>query len=100
MSRPWTLVDSGISALVVQGEMLVAAGGASSGRPGNGDFALARYHHNGSLDRRFGVGGKVRTDISATNEQAQALAIQPNGRLVAAGYTLDGEGTANPALAR
>jgi hypothetical protein len=27
------------------------------------DFALARYHSDGSLDANFGVGGRVMTDF-------------------------------------
>ena len=29
-----------------------------------GDFALARYNTNGSLDATFGTGGKVTTDFA------------------------------------
>jgi uncharacterized delta-60 repeat protein len=47
-------------------------------------FALARYHADGSLDSTFGNGGKVLTTIS-TNDQAFAAAIQPDGKILAAG---------------
>jgi uncharacterized delta-60 repeat protein len=51
------------------------------------DFALARYEPNGSLDAGFGTGGKVTTDFSGGEDLGQALAVQADGRLVAAGLT-------------
>ena len=50
------------------------------------DFALARYNRNGSLDTGFGTGGTVTTPIGASDDVAQAVVVQPNGRIVAAGY--------------
>ncbi len=47
-------------------------------------FALARYRRDGSLDKSFGNGGTVLTDIRASAE-ANALAIQSDGKIVAAG---------------
>jgi uncharacterized delta-60 repeat protein len=49
------------------------------------DFALARYNPDGSLDASFGGGGKVTTAISPRASGAAAVALQPNGRMVAAG---------------
>ena len=48
------------------------------------DFALARYHGDGSLDTTFGSGGKVATDLGGT-DYAYDLVIQPDGKLVVAG---------------
>lgn len=47
----------------------------------------------GDLDRRFGRRGKVVTDFGA---EANALVLQPDGKLVAAGWG----GTGDFALAR
>jgi uncharacterized delta-60 repeat protein len=50
-------------------------------------FALARYTADGTLDRRFGTGGRVLTAFGApTYAGAKSLAIRPDGRIVAAGY--------------
>src|SRR6185295_4261305 len=43
----------------------------------------------GALDRTFGSGGVVTTTIGAS-ASAQALVLQPDGMLVAAGWTSDG----------
>jgi uncharacterized delta-60 repeat protein len=53
-------------------------------------FALARYNADGALDGAFGMGGKVTTDIGGSSGWATAVAIQADGRIVAAGYTLGG----------
>lgn len=49
------------------------------------DFGIARYHANGSLDAGFGTGGLVSTDIGGA-EYASTVALQADGRIVAAGY--------------
>ncbi|HEX9236749.1 MAG TPA: delta-60 repeat domain-containing protein [Actinomycetota bacterium] len=49
------------------------------------DFALARYRSTGALDSTFGSGGIVTTDISSYDDLAWAMAIQSDGKIVAAG---------------
>jgi hypothetical protein len=51
------------------------------------------------LDPAFGSGGKVTTGISGGDDQAFALALQPDGKLVAAGFAA-GPGGFDRALAR
>jgi|GEM_PF-2445880 len=73
-------------ALVLQPDgRIVAAGTTTNGR--NQDIALARYQLDGALDASFGKDGKVRTDFFDEDDIAWALALQPDGRLVAVGYT-------------
>jgi len=80
--------------LVVQPDgKLVAAGYASADDAGN--FALVRYNANGNMDSTFGVGGKVITDFGGPDDLISALIVQPDGKLVAAGFS-----GANFALAR
>lgn len=59
-----------------------------------GDFALVRLDRDGQLDPTFGDGGRVLTDFTGTADTAYALAIQPDGKIVAAGTTT-GAGTAS-----
>jgi uncharacterized delta-60 repeat protein len=47
------------------------------------DFALVRYNPNGTVNGRF---GEVRTDFGGADRAASA-AIDPRGRIVAAGHT-------------
>ncbi len=72
-------------ALVIQPDGKILLAGSGSPRFGT-DFALARYNTDGSLDSTFGAGGKVTTDFFGSEDQARALIIQPDGRIVAAGY--------------
>jgi uncharacterized delta-60 repeat protein len=76
-------------AVVVQSDGKVVASGFTANQL-NYDFALARYNGNGSLDTTFGTGGKVTTPIGVLHDDALALALQPDGKLVAAGYTFAG----------
>jgi len=64
---------------------LVAAGGSNNGS--NFDFALARYNPNGSLDTTFNGTGKVTTAIGSAEDEAHALVLQPDGKLVVAGHS-------------
>jgi uncharacterized delta-60 repeat protein/uncharacterized repeat protein (TIGR01451 family) len=48
------------------------------------DFALIRYNHDGSLDTGFGSNGIQRTDFG-DYDSAEALAVQSDGKIVAAG---------------
>ena len=54
-----------------------------------GDFAVARYHPDGRLDRSFGGDGKVTTNFQPGGGQDRAydLALQPDGKIVVAGVT-------------
>jgi uncharacterized delta-60 repeat protein len=50
------------------------------------DFAVARYLADGSLDTGFGTGGKLTTDLGG-NDQARAIEVQSDGKLVVAGFS-------------
>src|SRR5262249_5550418 len=53
-------------------------------------FALARYNGDGSPDTSFGVGGKVVTSFTdESDDDANAVAIQPDGKIIAAGMSYD-----------
>ena len=64
------------------------------------DFALARYNSNGSLDTSFDGDGRLTMGFRETgDDQANAIAIQADGKIVVAGFT-DNEGSYEFALAR
>ncbi len=58
--------------------------------PGNGggSFCVVRYLADGTVDSTFGVNGVANTLVLGTNTEATAIARQPDGRLVVAGYAL------------
>jgi uncharacterized delta-60 repeat protein len=58
------------------------------------NFALVRYTSNGGLDDTFGTGGKVFTGSTTTTEQqANAIALQTDGKIVIAGSSRTGLNT-------
>lgn len=72
---------------------IVIAGRFGSGNTTSG-AAVVRYNSDGSPDTGFGVGGKVTITGSVT---ADAMALQPDGRILVAG-SVDA-GTSNSAFA-
>ncbi len=70
----------GAAAVALQGDgKIVAVGHVFSG-----DFAIARYNPDGSLDTSFSGDGKQTTDFGG-NDLALGVAIQGNGRIVVVG---------------
>jgi uncharacterized delta-60 repeat protein len=82
-----------ITGVAVQpdGKIVVVADSAD-GLPG---FLLARYLPDGSLDPSFGAGGYVETDFTS-GAFADALALQPDGKIVVAGIVVAGTGCQYP----
>jgi uncharacterized delta-60 repeat protein len=76
--------DDAASALVLQADGRIVAAGSAEIVDGDLDFALARYHPDGSPDTSFGGGG-IAADHMGGLDQALAVAIQPDGKIVAAG---------------
>lgn len=73
-----------INALALQnvgGETRIVAAG------GDGDFLLARYTSNGTLDSSFGTGGKVASVFGSTIGSAFAVTTTSDGKIVVAGYS-------------
>jgi uncharacterized delta-60 repeat protein len=81
--------SDGGSAVALQADgKIVVAGRVGQGFEGaDGDFGLVRYQADGTLDSTFGDGGNVTTEFGASweSEGAYALAIQADGKIVAAG---------------
>jgi uncharacterized delta-60 repeat protein len=67
---------------------IVAAGSSSDGTPSV--FTLVRYNNDGSLDANFGTGAKVTTAVGTIGDEIYAVAIQSDGKIVAAGYSYTG----------
>lgn len=82
--------------VIAQPDAKITACGISGG----GDFALARYNANGSLDTTFDGDGKVTTDFNHTQDQARAIKQMPDNRYVVVGSTRDSQANTLTALAR
>jgi uncharacterized delta-60 repeat protein len=75
----------GANAVAIQADGKIVAAGFDSRSNGTRKFALARYNQDGSLDSTFESGdGMLDTSLTG-NDVAFAVAIQANGKIVAAG---------------
>ncbi|HSE39280.1 MAG TPA: hypothetical protein VLH08_00830 [Acidobacteriota bacterium] len=65
-------------------------------------FMVARYTANGFPDSNFGTGGLITLDLTAGNDEVEAIAVQSDGRIVLGGYVVSGptDGSYDVALAR
>jgi uncharacterized delta-60 repeat protein len=91
--------------LAVQRNGRIIVGGSSDMGPaaGGSNWRLLRYRSNGELDPSFGTGGVVTTNLSTvggSDEHIWALALQPDGKIVAAGEARTAAGGRDWALAR
>jgi uncharacterized delta-60 repeat protein len=78
--------DDYAEAMAVQPDgKFVVVGHANMGGATGTDFVLARYLRDGALDPSFGTAGKVSTDIDGGSDQAFAVALQADGKIVVAG---------------
>src|SRR5262245_10406643 len=65
-----------------------ALAGAAGGKPG------------GTLDQSFGAAGKVVIDFGGASEEFQDVAVQPDGKVVAAGRVTAADGSSSGVLVR
>jgi uncharacterized delta-60 repeat protein len=74
--------------IAVQGDKIIVAGYTNNQDNFTGDFALARYMANGTLDASFGVNGRVSTDFNNSDEGVTSIVFQGD-KIIAAGYTVN-----------
>jgi uncharacterized delta-60 repeat protein len=94
-----------INAIAVQPDGKIIAAGyrwatCSTGNIFTYDFALARYNPDGTLDQSFGTGGRVTTDFGNSRDEARAIALYTDGRILVAGNYLPQGSSGGIALAR
>jgi uncharacterized delta-60 repeat protein len=85
-------------ALQADGKIVVAG---DTSIPGTDSFAVVRYNADGSLDPTFDGDGKLTTDFNSVRASgAFSVAVQADGKIVAAGYAWNTSGNADFAVAR
>ena len=107
--------NNAVRAMAIQSDgKIVLAGWTATGSQSAGDdnFAIARYTTSGVLDTSFGSGkGYVTTNVAdfmrgkkkgspAATDHANAVAIDPNGNLIAVGWANTPTGSTAMAIAR
>jgi uncharacterized delta-60 repeat protein len=75
------------SSITIQADAKIVVAGFVTSPFGNPDFALARYNADGRPDSSFDGDGILTTSIGDYAE-AHALAIQVDGKIVVAGYSI------------
>jgi uncharacterized delta-60 repeat protein len=93
-SVPFDLARGEANGVALQPDgKVVAVGSFSFGT--TGDFGVARYNADGSLDPTFSRDGIATIAIDLADslfDQARAVAIQPDGKIVVAGIAVAGTG--------
>ena len=97
--RPSNDVVSSIG-LQTDGKILVAGYSEEWFRDGAQDFALVRYNSNGSLDMSFSGDGMLTTDLGLSQEWADGMTLQADGKILLAGTSYSSSGNYNFALVR
>ena len=73
------------NAVAVQPDGKIVVAGFATRNGIDSDFALVRYDAAGKPDPDFGTGGVVTTDLGTESDDARAVVIQPDGKIVVAG---------------
>ena len=81
---------SACAVLVQPDRNIVVAGNAM----GSGVMTVTRLTPTGALDPTFGAGGTASIDFGSLADLAAGAALQPNGKIVVAGYTQSSEDVA------
>jgi uncharacterized delta-60 repeat protein len=93
-------------AVVIQGDGKILVAGITDAPNGDSNFALVRYNIDGSVDVTFGDNsifpGTTLLDFrDGWQDEARAMVLQPDGKIIVAGYSNAPEGTdGNFALVR
>src|SRR5215207_7733914 len=73
-------------AIAIQPDGKIVVVGESVAIGGDGNYAIARITDLGVLDSTFDTDGKARFDFQGQNDAAYGVAIQPDGKIIMAGY--------------
>jgi uncharacterized delta-60 repeat protein len=77
-------IDFGYAAALQSDGKIVVAGRVSYSRGDESDVGVVRFNADGKLDTGFGSNGTRTFDLSANWDEATAITVQPDGKLVLA----------------
>jgi uncharacterized delta-60 repeat protein len=78
-------------AIALQADGKIVLAGRADLNSSVSPFAITRFNGDGSLDSDFGSGGKVTTNFFGNRNQANAIALQSDGKIVVAGWADRGD---------
>jgi uncharacterized delta-60 repeat protein len=76
--------DEKATSIAIQKDGKIVEAGYANNNTGNIDFAIARFNTNGTVDLSFGY---LLTTGLGGDDYGESVAIQPNGKIVIAGYS-------------
>lgn len=101
VSTPIGFFNSSTNSLAIQSDNKIVAGGtyliSFSGDTGS---ALTRYNFDGSLDTSFDGDGIVTSNFGTSEDSITSIRLQPDGKIIAGGYSYSQNGGNNFAVAR
>jgi uncharacterized delta-60 repeat protein len=78
------------NAIAIQADGKILIAGSTTNHSLTQYFTVVRCLPDGTLDDGFGTGGKVTSLVSSFSSAIEALAIQPDGKILAAGIASSG----------
>ena len=79
--------DDYANAIAIQPDGKIIVAGYSYEDLGNNDMAIARYNADGMLDNSFSDDGKLMYALSGSNDIIHELIVQPDGKILAVGWS-------------
>jgi uncharacterized delta-60 repeat protein len=73
------------SAVAIQSDGKIVVAGWDGEATVNNNYLVIRYNADGTLDGSFGTGGVAIVDFTGDDDRAYAIAIQPDGKILAGG---------------
>jgi uncharacterized delta-60 repeat protein len=79
--------NDSLSSIALQPDGKIVAVGRTSNPSSTPDFTLVRFTASGALDSSFGGTGALRINFFNSTDQAMAVAVQTDGKILVAGNT-------------
>lgn len=80
--------EEGYSTIIQQDGKIIIGG--YRGNVSNPDFFIIRYNSNGTIDSSFGTNGFTTSAIGSATDKITSIAQQPDGKVLATGYSFNG----------
>lgn len=97
VATDFAALDDGVGACALDASGRIVCAGSATDTTGT-HFALVRYLQGGGLDSTFGTGGRLMLTMGS-NDEARALIILADGRLMVGGFAKSARGDNDFALA-
>jgi uncharacterized delta-60 repeat protein len=94
------VADNSWGMAALSGGRVVVFGSTAATDRNDADYAIVGLTAAGALDPAFGSKGVTTVDVNQATDNARGVAVQPDGKLVFAGYSRNSEGVINPVVIR